>query len=419
VQTFDYTASAQLAWTAEKANNAWSALMPVSIAVTTQATLAFGSGEPDRISQLSVRDGIYEQAERRFIGFAQSIQTFPGLGQSDAISIVTQYHPGHGADRVLRGQVLSAQTQDGAGNVFKKIVNRVVALDVTGLSGDARLKRAAITQTDVTTSEQGEAPALVRARFAYDGEARQIEEDRDGKVVDGVSADGDESVIKNTYTAEDATTGVRDLVCEQITLDGSGNQVSHLKRLFGDATSEAAFGQPGNGWLRKEQGYLAGEGRWVTLKQTSYDSNGNPIVVVAGGVQRTMTYDAAGLHPLTESVSPADGQTLTWSATWDEVAGTPTQVLAPSGTLTTLTYDGLGRLTSTAVNGGLPHVFYRYNFVGPRPSTETFTFDGDPAQLGALPATWTPTSGWRHTATVSNGAGEQILTAMQLDTAAA
>src|SRR5205814_10076082 len=65
-QKFDYTASAQLAWAAEKASKPWALTMPVSIAVSTTATLMFGSGEPDRIAQLSVRDGIYEQAERRF-----------------------------------------------------------------------------------------------------------------------------------------------------------------------------------------------------------------------------------------------------------------------------------------------------------------------------------------------------------------
>jgi RHS repeat-associated protein len=417
VQKFDYTASAELAWVAEKAKVPWTVTMPVSIAVTTTATLTLASGEPDRISQLSVRDGIYEQAERRFIGFQQSVQTFPGTGPSDTISIITQYHPGHGDDRVLRGQVLSSQTQDGAGNVFKKTVNQVTALAISGLSGDARLKRAAITETDVTTTELGETPAVVRKRFQYDAEGRVIEEDRDGHVTDGVPLDGDESILKHVYTTEDPTTGVRDLVCEEITLDSAQNEVTHTRRYFGDATTTADRCQPGKGWVREELGYLATESRWVSLKQTSYDSDGNPIVIFASGVQHTMGYDANGLHPISESVSLGNGQTLTWSAHWDEVAGTLTQMAEPNGTSVTMTYDGLGRLTSSAVNGGLPNIVYRYNWVGPRPSTETFAFDGDPAALSALPTTWTPTSGWRHSVAIVNGASEQILTATQLDTA--
>ena len=74
---------------------------------------------------LNVRDGVYSVDERRFIGFEQSIQTYPGLGQSDTINVVTHYHSGRGADRVLRGQVLSQQTQDGTGNVFKQVTNLV------------------------------------------------------------------------------------------------------------------------------------------------------------------------------------------------------------------------------------------------------------------------------------------------------
>ena len=417
LQTFDYTASAQLAWTAEKVSNPWSVLMPVSIAVATTATLTFASGEPDRISQLSVRDGIYEASERRFIGFSQSIQTLPGVGSSDAITIVTQYHPGHGPDRVLRGQVLSASTQDGAGKVYKAVVNQVAALPVNGLSGDARLLRAAVTETDVTRSEPGQTPALVRTRFKYDVEGRLIEEDRDGRVVDGVPLDGDETILRRVYTADDATSGVRDLVCEEIALDGSGNEVSHVRHYFGDTSTEAALCQPGKGWVREELSYLAGESRWVTLKQTSYDSDGNPVLVFAGGVARTIGYDVHGLHPISESVSPGAGQTLSWIAQWDDVAGTLTSVTQPNGTSVTMTYDGLGRPTSKASNGALPYLYYRYNFVAPRPTTETFVFDGDPAQLGALPATWTPTSGWRHTVSVANGAGEEILSATQLDSA--
>lgn len=418
VQRFDYTASAQLAWAAEKASNPWSVRMPVSIAVTTTATLAFASGDPDRISQLSVRDGIYEASERRFIGFAQSTQTFPGVGASDAITIVTTYHPGHGADRVLRGQVLSARTQDGAGNVYKTVVNQVAALTVAGLSGDARLLRAATSETDMTLTEPGQVgSALVRTRFQYDAEGRLVEEDRDGRVVDGVPLDGDETILRHVYTTEDATTGVRDLVCEEIALDGSQHEVSHARRYYGDAATEAALCQPGKGWVRRELSYLAGESRWLTLKQTSYDVDGNPISILSGGVTHNLGYDAHGLHPISESVSPKSGQTLTWTAQWNDVAGTLTTVGEPNGTSVTMTYDGLGRPTSKASNGGLPYLYYRYNFVAPRPTTDTFVFDGDPAQLGALPATWTPTSHWRHTIAVANGAGEEILSATQLDAA--
>ena len=56
IQRFEYTASAQLAWSAEAAGEAWTERMPVSIAVTTTQRHTLASGEPDRTSLLAVRD---------------------------------------------------------------------------------------------------------------------------------------------------------------------------------------------------------------------------------------------------------------------------------------------------------------------------------------------------------------------------
>src|SRR5262249_59657730 len=89
------------------------------------------------------------------------------------------------------------------------------------------------------------------------------------------------------------------------------SEVSRARRYYGDATTEVALCQPGKGWVRRELSYLAGESRWVTLKQASYDVDGNPVLVVAGGVAHSIGYDAHGLHPISESVSPGTGLTLT------------------------------------------------------------------------------------------------------------
>jgi RHS repeat-associated protein len=415
VQRFDYTASAQLAFAAESAGAPWTERMPVSIAVTTTLTSVLATGEPDRASLLSVRDGIYDAVERRFIGFAQTVRTLPGAGLTDTIRTITIFHPGRGVDRALRGQVLSERTEDGSGRVFQRVDNQVAALTITGLPADARLKRAAVTQTDTTKQEPGEAPAVLRTRFVFDGEGRLTEERRDGRVVTGVPLDGDESILQHLYTAEDPVTGVRDLIYEDRLLDGNSVEVSRQQRRFGDATSIAAVGAAGKGWLREASQFLAQETRWVLQQRTSYDTDGNPVVAFANGVERTLGYDAHGLHPVSETVSPATGQTLVWTAQWDDVAGTLVNVAGPDGVARRMTYDGIGRLTSLAANGAAPHLYYRYAWSGPRPRTETFLFDGDPATLGPLPATWTANSGWRHSVTVNNGAGEQLLTATRLD----
>jgi RHS repeat-associated protein len=413
VQRFGYTPSTKLAWDDEAAGAPWAERMPVSIPVATTSTQELASGDPDRITALRVRDGVYEQAERRFSGFARSIQTFPGAGAADTIRLVTQFHAGRGADRALRGQVLSARTEDGAGQVYKLVENQVSALAIAGLPDDPRLRRAAITQTQTTTSEPGQASAVVQTRYAFDPEGRPIEERRDGSV----ALDGDETILRRTYTDEDPVTGVRDLVCDERVLDGDEALVSRTQRWFGDQATVAPRCLPGNGWVREELGYLASEDRWVSLKRSAYDAHGNPITVVAGGVERTIGYDPRGLHPISEAVAPAPGELLAWTAVWDDVAGTLASVTGPNGVTRRMTYDGLGRVTQLAVNDAPAHVHYRYAWVGPTPTTETFTFDGDADALAELPATWSPGTGWRHQVTLANGAGEQVLTAVQLDAA--
>lgn len=414
-QSFEYTASAQLAWNAEAAGSAWTERMPISIPITTTATLSFGSGDPDRTSELDVRDGIYDADERRFIGFSQSVQTFPGATAANTIQVVTHFHPGRGPDRVLRGQVLSTTTLDGQGTVFKQVDNTVVALSVQGLPNDARLKRAAVSQTQTTFSEPGAQSRTARTRFAFDAEGRQTEERRDGFVGANGAPDGDETVLSRAYAAEDTATGVRDVVCEERVLDGSDVEVSHVQRLFGDATSVAALCQSSRGWVREERSFLASENRWVTTKQTSYDTHGNPLVTLSGGVERTMGYDPNGLYPVQESTTPRAGEPLTWAAQWDNVAGTLKRIDSPTGVVNHFEYDGLGRITAASVNAAQAYRHYKYQLAGPRPYVETFVFDGDPSALAALPATWTPGSGWRHTVNVSNGAGEEILVAVQLE----
>lgn len=414
-QQFGYTASTRLAWDAASSGSAWTTLMPVSIAVTTSARQTLASGEPDRTSLLSVRDGIYDSAERRFIGFQQSIQTFPGATAAETIQIFTLYHAGRGNDRVLRGQVLTTRTADGNGTVFKQVDNQVSALSVAGLPNDPRLKRAALTQSDITTSEPGETPAVVRTRYFYDDEGRQIEERRDGYVTAGIALDGDESIHRREYTVEDPITGVRDLVCEQTLLDGAEHVVSHSRTLFGDESSVAALCQSAKGWAREELSHLSEENRWVNLKQTAYDAHGNPALVTSGGVTRTLVYDAHGLYPISESVTSAPDRTLTWTAEWDQVAGTLLRATSPNGVSTRMEYDGLGRPISVAANSAPAHLHYRYNWSPPRPQTETFMFDGDADDLGALPGTWSPGSSWRHTVAVSNSAGEKLLSAVRVD----
>ncbi|HEY0987474.1 MAG TPA: FG-GAP-like repeat-containing protein, partial [Kofleriaceae bacterium] len=417
-QSFRYDASAQLALTAAAAGAPWSATMPISIPVTSSERLTFASGDPARSTRLDVRDGIYDRSERRFVGFAQSTLTRPdpadGAPLDQTVRTVQQFATGLGADRVLRGQVVFERIEDGTGKVYRETTNTLAALAIDGLpAGEPRLRRAGVLQTVARRFEGAATPVDIRTRYQHDGEGRVIEEDADGRI----DLAGDESIRRTTYTSVDPVTRVRDRICQEEVLGADGASVGKSRRLFGDATQVAPLCQPGKGWVREEQGYLSDGDRWVTQRRTGYDAVGNAISVFAGGVTRQIGYDGYSQFAVSETVNPAPGQSLTWQLQWDIVQGRPRQLTSPDGAVTTATYDGLGRLIAVADGSAPPRVHYRYSWTSPRPRTETFAFDGDPSALGALPATWTPGAGWRHSVEITNSAGEPWLTAVQLDAA--
>jgi len=417
-QAFGYDASAQLALAAAAAGAPWTTTMPVSIPVTSTERLTLASGEPARSSRLDVRDGIYDRVERRFLGFGQSTLTSPdpadGAPPDQTTRRVQQFAAGLGLDRPLRGQLTYERIEDGAGRVLRETTHTLAALAIDGLSPDEpRLRRAAILSTVVRRYEGAETPIDIRTRFVHDGEGRVTEEDADGRI----DLAGDESITRRTYTAADPVTGVRDLVCQQDMVGADGTLAGRTRRLFGDDTTVAPLCQPGKGWVREDQGYLAGEDRWVTQHRTTYDAVGNALSSFDGKVTRLVGYDAYRQFAVSETVTPEAGRTLVWQLAWDQTLGRPRQLTSPDGAVTTAAYDGLGRLVSLADGSAAPRVRYRYDWSAPHPRTETFVFDGDPGALGALPAVWTPTAGWRHTVELTDSAGEPWLTAVQLDTA--
>ncbi|MBI4510664.1 MAG: VCBS repeat-containing protein [Deltaproteobacteria bacterium] len=178
-----------------------------------------------------------------------------------------------------------------------------------------------------------------------------------------------------------------------------------------------------------------------------------------------------------ETVLPRPGEALAWQLEWDDVLGQPLVLTDPNGSTTEARYDALGRVYSVARDGRPPHLHYRYEWAGPMPRTITYEFDGPPEELGPLPwdsrpqsgaigpdldvdgisneddvdvdgdwmdnqkdncplvfnpdqrdtdgdnvgdacddeTKWTPQSRWRKSVTATNGAGEPVFSATQLD----
>jgi RHS repeat-associated protein len=420
-QAFRYDASTQLAFTAETAGAAWATTLPISVPVTIGTRVTLGSGEPARSTRLDVRDGIYDRSERRFIGFSQTTLSRPdpadGAPAAQIIRQTQRFAAGLGLDRVLRGALLSDRIETGAGAVIRETTNDVAAMVIAGLpASDGRLRRAIVNATEVRHFEGQPSALVTRTEFLHDSEGRVTEERALGRL----DLSGDETIRRHRYTEGRSARGVRDLVCDEQVLGLVGTSevlTSQRQVIYGDDAVSAPLCDAGAGWVRVERAWLTSEARWVDVKATTFSARGNPLRTTEGGVTREVLYDANDLHPVAELARPSAARTLRWEMTWDNVLGQPVLVRDATGAATAVTYDGLGRVRSVGRSGRTPYLVYRYHTEGPRPFTETFSYDGDEESITALPATWTPGAGWRHEVASYTSAGEPRFGATRLDAA--
>ena len=421
--TIDYASSAELSVEAEQAGEPWARKLPVSVPVPVEATIDPGAGEPSRVVHYGVRDGFWDPVERRFGGFLEGRRSVSGDAGADVMYEVTKFLAGEGDDRVLRGKPASVLTENGLGQILTFATTQWAAHPVGDLATDNPLLRVAV-QREVRTShyEGVTQPIDTLAWYVQDAQGRVIEEHDDGRL----DLQGDESVKQIFYAADDDDRWIRDRVCEQKLLAADGGLVSWTRTYFGDISgAEAPLCELGSGdaLQRRTDGYLAEKlpwvtgSRWITLSAvTSYSAHWNPLEVYDSGVTRDLGYDTDDFHLVSESVTPAAGTTLTWSMAWDPDRSLPVSVTDPNSTTTEVTYDDVGRLATLGLSGEPASTHYIYDWTAPRPTTTTYVFDGDEADLDTWSGGYSSGAGWRETVAAFNGAGEGLYSATRLDT---
>jgi RHS repeat-associated protein len=413
VTAFAYQASAQLAVAAEQSGQPWQHRLPVSIPVPVEREVRVAGAAVRRV-HWGVRDGLWDGVERRFAGFLTTRRVTGAATARDTLVTTATYHPGLGAERVLRGQPVSAEQANGLGEV--RVVERTQwdAVRIGSLPDHPWLHRA-VARSKVAEHREGVGTPIATVSWVVtDDEGRTAQEYDAGRT----DRSGDESLTTRRY-ADGASPWIRDRVCEENVYTGDGRTLeSSTRHHFGGPTGPlAAHCQVGLGLERKVEGLLAEEGRWVTRSETSYDEHWNPVDVLVDGVRRRLGYDDAGAHLTSEEIAPSADRLLRYAMTWDEVLAVPSSVTAPDGVRTHLTYDGLARVTDVALGSARPHVHYRYDWSPPRPVTRTFVFDRPLPEVTALPEPWTPDSGWRETVDAVDGTGEALYTATRLGAA--
>jgi RHS repeat-associated protein len=104
---------------------------------------------------------------------------------------------------------------------------------------------------------------------------------------------------------------------------------------------------PGNGEtsvVQQANNYTGGAFTYQTTSATAYDSYGRPVIAYDGNGNATTTaYTMTNGVTTAEKVTNALGQATT--TTYDPLREQPVTITDPNGIVTTLEYDGLGRLT--------------------------------------------------------------------------
>jgi RHS repeat-associated protein len=416
ITRFTYQASAILSVEAENAGQTWDKKLPVSIAVPVRTDTLI-PGSPTRTVHWGVRDGFWDGEERRFGGFLETRKVLSGPTARETQVTVSRQHGGVGVERVLRGTTILSRVENGLGEILTEATTAWEACRLASLPEHDLLRRA-ISRSSVTAQHEGVATPLSTVKYTiFDTECRPTEEYDDGRVdLDG----DDEKLIRRAYAPDDNTRWIRDRVCRQSTYSGDGQVLlASTQHYFGGPGQGGVASDPcstvGLGLVRRTEGWLDGESRWVTLTEVEYDSHWNPVKVLADGVWRTFGYDPFGLYLMSEVVDPAD-VALAYAMTWDQVRDLPTSVVDPSGVDTRVTYDELGRLKTVALGTHNPHLHYVYDWTAPTPSTHEYSFAGE--------VTATPVFGgafasgqWRESVAVANGAGEALFGAVRLEPA--
>jgi RHS repeat-associated protein len=438
--TFTYGTSTQLSLAAEATGQPWARLLPRSMAVPVRQQVTYADGTPSRVTEAGVRDGFWDGAERQFGGFLVATTVVPADTAAQVRVEETVFLAGEGDDRVLRGNVREGRIRDGLGALYTESVADWVAirprsLDTAMDPAHPLLRRAALRSQEVRNHEGVTTPITTRVETSFDDEVRPFEERNHGRT----DLTGDEHTTWKQYASQDDP-WIRDRVLEEATYTGIGAHpaalLSRTRHYFGtDQGDPLPHPQLGYGWARRSEAlhWSAGSAptapRWITVETARYDAHGNVVTSTegperseaphGGGVARSFEYDAEGLFPVRESVEPAAGRVLSWTATWDPVLGAVASITTPAGNTTHVEYDGLARVVAIRQNGHLPHQRYAYEWTPPRARTFSYTYEGDAASLATLGNAWARTDayvGWTHRATVADSSGDELYTAARLGT---
>jgi RHS repeat-associated protein len=328
--TVQYTPSS--AWPV--AASAWPSANPPFV-VQTVSSMTADDGRSSGVTSttnFTYSGGLWNQAERRFLGFAEATATLPQLaGESQPPKVETTFSQ----SLACAGSATVVKQMDGAGTVLRQADN-------TFTDNSTTLPYTCLNTETLSTINVGGASKSAKVTRAFDSFGNVTQATRHGDL----AVSGDESTAEAVYQPN-TTAYIVSLPARMRVHAGTSTAGAKLMEnfVYYDGNTTDWQTPPVKGDATRAQAWLNTTGGFVASNAT-YDAYGNvtsqsdPL-----GNTTTLIYDPIYHLFVTEArdpLYPVDSRHKT-TATWDYVCGLPTETRDLNDQPTTTQYDALCR----------------------------------------------------------------------------
>jgi len=355
VTTVSYGPAALDAAAARASGAPWTSRMNVAMPVVRRMQADDSLGDPVLETDYTYGNGTWSPIERTFAGFAGGTETDVGDAYTPTLVTTSTFDVGL-EDRTLRGVVLTAQTSDTTGVVFKRETSTWTTRQLE-VATDGRTVNYSFKASEQTDYIEGTDPSKSRTTLVewdQDSYGNVTSEHNWGEVVAGNKLAGnDEAITLRTFANDEGDWILGRLATEELQ-DASGHRVRMKRNYYdGAAFQGLPLGQVARGDLTRQEEWVGPDlGAFELDVATAYDMDGNPIETRdARGGGRLFTWDPeARAFAASESIK-LESRQLTESARHDAALGTLLQVTTYDGQSTSFAYDPFGRLAAVIEPG--------------------------------------------------------------------
>ena len=371
VTRISYAAAARGAARSRDDGTPWTTRINVGMPVVAEVRIESALDDPAIVTDYDYRGGTWDPNERTFAGFSRGIQTENGDSSTPTLVSDSTFDTGV-TTRVMRGQPLTSEQRDANGLIFSRTTDGYATRQLETAT-DGRAVHYAFKDSEQVehieakdTSEE----RVTLTEWEQDNYGNVTKESKWGEVINGDKLGGnDEAITIRTFASNTDDWLLGYLASEEVQ-DANGKRFRLVRHYYdGDAFKGLALGQVARGDLTRSESWIEGD-RFARDLGNQYDSDGNVEATIdARGSRAEFDYDVDSHTFVVLERRVVDSSSyLEWRAEHDPRFGVVTKLVAPSGSVTSVKYDALGRVLTLVRPGDSterPTTSFSYRFGSP------------------------------------------------------